>query len=102
MFQCVHCEHGFGEKVDVNCANTCGLSEIRHVLSNALPCLRVASLDVLLQFVYVNTPLTAASYLDGKKLAGLDERVYLAGGDIEILGDISDSQELTHVTHNGT
>lgn len=91
-----------GEKVEDECANTCELSEIGHVLSNTLSCLRVACLDVLLQLVYVNAPLAPASHLNGEKLAALDERAHLSGGDIEILGDVSDSQELTHDRHNGT
>ena len=58
--------------------------------------LGIALLDVLLEHLLLDTPLAASAHLDCLELAAANERVGGRRVDLELLGNVSESQESGH------
>jgi len=64
----------------------------------------VLTLDVVLQLLRLDAPLTAATDLDGRELGASHERVDLRDGGVEHLGNVREGEETGpgHGSHSAT
>ena len=73
------------------CSNGLGLGLLNHAA-----CLGITLFDVLLEHLFLNPPLAAATHLDCLQFAAADEGIRCRRIDLKLLGDICKRKETWH------